>query len=155
MAVRPVQILQVPHLPPYICMSCRGDQTSERKWFMDTGFDAEWEGVVFLCDSCFKDMAKAAKFFDQEQVDNLLESYRAAHQHYKVLLDKLANRNKIWQELTGFSLEEFFQNLEKAREDGESSRQSFGVTESAIQSDAEPIRDDSGTKQNYLAINLA
>ena len=155
MAVRPVQILQVPHLPPYICMSCRGDQTSERKWFMDTGFDAEWEGVVFICDSCFKDMAKAAKFFDQDEVKVMLDAQRQYNEDHSNLLNKLSRRNKIWQELTGLSLEEFFQNLEKAREDGESSRQSFGVIESAIQSAAEPIRDNSGTEQNYLAINLA
>ena len=60
--MRPVQVFKIPPLHPNMCMKCRsGDQT--REFFVDLGFDTDYEGTVYLCNLCLVDIGKTANVF--------------------------------------------------------------------------------------------
>lgn len=131
---RPAQKMKVPHLAPYLCAKCRADQTSPREWFVDTGVDDFYDGIVYFCDSCFEDIAKAAGLFTKKQADQMVDQNNDIYTAYVELTEKMVIWEESWRTLTGTSLQEFFTGLERLKENGESSRH--------------PSRNNQGSKSN-------
>lgn len=75
-----VDIQMVNH--PHICSVCRvgqetnsRDDNSKREYFLDTGIEFDWEGTVYICSLCFRDMVtKAPDSYTQKDMDSLVES---------------------------------------------------------------------------------
>lgn len=139
--MRPIQKMGVPHLHPFKCVSCGADHTSVRKYFIDTGIDTEWEGVVYYCDSCFRNLSETVGFIDQDRLDELLGIQGESVLKLLELTKKLEVWNRIWMGLTDLSLDDFFKNLEKTNE---LSRRNSDKTS----------RTPRTTEQHHLATNL-
>ena len=70
--MRPANRQEVPVMLPGICARCRCNEQA-REYFVDTGFDLEFEGVCYICNKCLEDIAKASgEFFLKTEVDDLL-----------------------------------------------------------------------------------
>ena len=71
--MRNVVRMERPHLHPYICARCRVGDQPNREYFVDTGIDFDWEGVVYLCNTCLKDIAlTTGDYFTKAQLDEYL-----------------------------------------------------------------------------------
>jgi len=71
--MRPSTRDNIPANTPNICARCRVGSGSGREYFVDTGMSFEWEGTIYLCNCCLKDIAAAAKEFKTlEEVHDLL-----------------------------------------------------------------------------------
>lgn len=71
--MRPATRMDQPALPPGICYRCRVSEHAGREYFVDTGISIDWEGVIYLCNMCLKDLARSTgEFFTKDEVDELL-----------------------------------------------------------------------------------
>lgn len=113
--MREIRILQRPDFPPYVCYNCKCDD-SVREFFIDLGVDMEYDGALFYCNSCMLDLGIKSGLFvtNQEHLTILHEQSEFAQDYFK-LLDKLTLWKQAFNELTGNSLDEFFENLEKVK----------------------------------------
>jgi hypothetical protein len=111
--MREARIVDQPDLPPHRCSRCLAGGTS-RDFFVDLGFETEFDGVVYLCNICFIDVATTSKLFLTvgDHYKQMAELTLIAEQ-YDTLTNKMLEWNALFTKLTGNDLYEFFDNLEK------------------------------------------
>ena len=110
--MRPVQIYRVPPLPPGMCFKCRSGDTT-RDFFVDLGFDTDYEGTVYLCNECVTDIGRlSAIFMTNEahnqvvaQLDTEMAILREANEKYE-------DYQSAFFKLTGNNLNDFFESLD-------------------------------------------
>lgn len=57
--MRPTTIHETPILNPGECHRCHCNELAEgREYFVDTGIDVEWVGVLYLCNLCLADLVR-------------------------------------------------------------------------------------------------
>lgn len=144
---RPPQKMKTPHLAPHICAKCRADSTSPREWFVDTGVDDFYDGIVYFCDSCFNDIAKTAGLFTRKQIDEMVDSNNDIISKHLKLVANMEVWEEAWKTLTGTSLQEFFAGLERLKENGKSSRHS-------VSDNQRPKSDNKRTTPNLVIPSL-
>lgn len=111
--MREARIVDQPDLPPHRCNRCLAGATT-RDFFVDLGFETEFDGVVYLCNICFIDVATTSKMFIT--LDDHIARVSAlvtVAKNYDVLTNKNLQWNALFTKLTGNDLYEFFDNLEK------------------------------------------
>lgn len=147
--------LEKPIHHPHLCFNCRADSTSSRKWFIDTGNEAEWEGVIYFCDSCFTDMAQTVGFLTKEQSDILLGEQMHQIESYTKLLAKFEHLEDVWNNITGKSLTDFLEHLEALREhDGKLNISLTRTVRPTKPDNPEPEPDGIRTESDYSASNI-
>lgn len=64
---------------PGICIKCRVSEHANREYFIDTGVDIDWEGTLYLCSECLKDIVRSTQgeYFTKQQVDDFLSTQTA------------------------------------------------------------------------------
>lgn len=65
-----MQITFAPTALPGQCFLCR---SANREWFIDTLFSLDFEGAVFICNECYKEMAGLAKWISPEEYSSIKE----------------------------------------------------------------------------------
>lgn len=112
--MRPPVLYDEPITPPYACTKC-GAHGNVREWFVDIGAEVEWEGIVYICNMCMIDVVQVTPDF------MTVNSHREIVAQYTKELDRLAELDQrlsrmssAWMDLTGNSLDIFFDNLQKA-----------------------------------------
>jgi hypothetical protein len=145
--MRPVALTYDPPSTPHVCIKC-GAHAQIRDWFVDIGSEVEWEGIVYICNSCMSDIVRVTPdFLSVEAHREIVAEYMARMDELTVLKQKLNTMSEMWFEMTGNSLEVFMDNLVKVNEYArmELSRTVSGTTgsDSAIVSNSsEPERDN-------------
>lgn len=56
------RILDIPDVTPHKCANC-GSTKNDGRRYIDFGLDVDWNGVVFLCGLCVKDIARNMGMF--------------------------------------------------------------------------------------------
>jgi len=73
--MRPTQMIH-DNLPlfPHVCMRCKAGPSEHRELFFDIGIDTDFDGVVYICDSCLNDICDQSQnhYFSKKAVDELL-----------------------------------------------------------------------------------
>lgn len=111
--MRPAALYDEPLAPPHFCIRCRA-HGAIREWFVDTGAEVEWEGIVYICDDCFKDIVRVTpSFMSVESHRQIVAQYTNELDRLAEVDNKLALLSGIWMDLTGNSLDIFFDNLQK------------------------------------------
>ena len=133
---REVRIVELPDLPPHRCSKCLAGGTA-RNFFVDLGFETEFDGVVYLCEVCFKDIGSSSKLFITHE-DHVIElaALEQIRSDYFTLQAKLGLWNAIFMKLTGNDLYDFFDSVEKVVENGSEFTEDIGTVES------EPVVDE-------------
>lgn len=76
--MRPVNVVEVPNLPPGTCVKCLCTNTPNRDYFVDIGVDLEFGGVIYICNMCLLDIVNHTDdFFSKKQVDALVDANSA------------------------------------------------------------------------------
>lgn len=116
--MRPVEIYQNPPMHPWQCMKCKSG-AGTREFFVDLGFDVEWEGNVYLCNECMTNLGKTSKLFiTQEDHHNAIAMMDQELQRLHDFEDKFAEWALVFHQVYQSSfLEEFLTTL-KAIKDG-------------------------------------
>ena len=74
--VSKVQVFEKPERHPFMCAKCLVGE-GRREFFVHTGMEYDFEGVVYLCDMCLKDMCRQTNvLFTTEDVDALIQTYK-------------------------------------------------------------------------------
>lgn len=111
--MREARIVDQPDLPPHRCNRCLAGGTS-RDFFVDLGFETEFDGVVYLCNICFIDIGNTSKLFlTVEEHTFRLAALVEVAKSYDLLTNKNLQWNALFTKLTGNDLYDFFDNLEK------------------------------------------
>lgn len=102
--MRPIIAYEKPPLHPQMCMKCRCGDNGVREYFVDLGFDTEWEGAVYLCNDCItavgvacgafipKDLYQATYDRLTEQIDFLLAQTRQITE-WEILFDEFMHKD--------------------------------------------------------------
>lgn len=148
--MRPVAIHKEPPMMPHTCIKC-GAHAQIRDWFVDTGTEVEWEGIVYFCNFCFADMVKVTPdFLSVESHREIVAEYTKSMDELSELKIQLRVITDQWFELTGLDLMTFFQNLKKVDEHARGLELSRALSSATgdmptVSSDSsEPEHDDSG-----------
>jgi hypothetical protein len=116
--MRPVQITYDPPAMPHVCIKC-GSHAQIRDYFVDIGTEVEWEGYIYLCNSCIYEIVKVTPdFLTLATHQEIVAEYKARMQELTELKEKLKASSELWFEMTGNSLEVFMDNLAKVKEYG-------------------------------------
>ena len=114
--MRPVQLTYDPPAMPHTCIKC-GAHAQIRDWFVDIGAEVEWEGYVYLCNSCLADIIRVTPdFLSVEAHKQIVAEYQARMDELSELKKKFNTMSELWFEMTGNSLEVFMDNLVKVNE---------------------------------------
>jgi hypothetical protein len=114
--MRPVALTLDPAGPPHVCIKC-GAHAQIRKWFVDIGTETEWEGIVYICNSCMADIVKVTPdFLSVEAHREIVAEYMRGMDELAELKNRLEIVSALWMDMTGNSLEVFMDNLEKVHE---------------------------------------
>jgi hypothetical protein len=114
--MRPVQLTYDPPAMPHVCIKC-GAHAQIRDWFVDIGAEVEWEGYVYLCNSCLADIIRVTPdFLSVEAHKQIVAEYQARMDELSELKKKFNTMSELWFEMTGNSLEVFMDNLVKVNE---------------------------------------
>jgi hypothetical protein len=101
---------------PHTCIKC-GAHAQIRDWFVDIGAEVEWEGYVYLCNSCLADIIRVTPdFLSVEAHKQIVAEYMARMDELSELKKKFNTMSELWFEMTGNSLEVFMDNLVKVNE---------------------------------------
>jgi len=116
--MRPVQITYDPAVMPHVCLKC-GSHAQIRDYFVDIGTETEWEGYVYLCNSCIYEIVKVTPdFLTLATHQEIVAEYKVRMKELVELKEKLKASSELWYEMTGNSLEVFMDNLAKVKEYG-------------------------------------
>lgn len=89
---RPVQVLDSPILHPGQCFKCKSSSREFRRYWIDTGIDIDWEGVVYICDMCMTDIVRnSPDFYTQAEMDSVVNSNNDLLQSAKEQVEKGKN----------------------------------------------------------------
>ena len=117
--MRPVGIYADPPGPPHVCIKC-GAHAQIREWFVDIGTETDWEGIVYICNSCMADIVLVTPdFLSVEAHETIVAEYRARMVELTELKTKFEILNSAWELLTGDNLQAFADNVEKVIEFGQ------------------------------------
>jgi hypothetical protein len=67
--IAPVRILEKPVNTPWVCAWCHCGDNGVREFFIDTGLSFDFEGTVYLCNECGKELRKGAGWLTREEFD--------------------------------------------------------------------------------------
>lgn len=148
--MKPVKLTKDPESSPHVCIKCRA-HAQVRDWFVDIGTDVEWEGMLYICNECMKDIVRVTP--DYLTVDahrEIVSEYIRDVDAYYVLKTELKQITDQWFEMTGLDLMTFFQNLKQVsdvRHELELSRIVSSATgsESTVGSDSSESEPDNGS----------
>jgi len=136
---RPAVKMDKPHMHPYICGRCLCGVQANREYFIDTGITYDYEGNVYLCNMCLKDMAKAAgEFFTKDEVDLLLSVQSEA-------IGSASQLKKDWDNLVVYAKEHGI-NLEFLREQSKEENDVRGIS-------TEDNRESTGTNKQPISLS--
>lgn len=114
--MRPVALTYDPAGPPHTCIKC-GAHAQIRKWFVDIGTETEWEGIVYICNSCMADIVRVTPdFLSVEAHREIVAEYMARMDELTELKHRIHTVSTVWMDMTGNSLEIFMDNLTKVDE---------------------------------------
>ena len=55
-------LMEKPALHPGVCSYCRtGPEAGNREYFIDTGLDSEYDGVIYICSCCLESLVETTK----------------------------------------------------------------------------------------------
>lgn len=75
--MRLLRFVDRPDQTPGTCLRCLSGPSPQRTYFLDTGIDLEFGGVIFFCNLCLNDFIKnAPDMFTKEYVDKLVNDER-------------------------------------------------------------------------------
>lgn len=114
--MRPVALIFDPPAMPHVCIKC-GAHAQIREWFVDIGTETEWEGIVYICNSCMSDIVRVTpSFLSVEAHREIIAEYIARMDELTELKQRMSVVGILWMNLTGNSLEIFMDNLTKVDE---------------------------------------
>lgn len=149
----PVRVYDSPPSHPYMCMKCRNGAET-REYFIDTGMQVEWEGLIYLCNECMHDIALACGIYITREYSNTLLADQADMvSKYYDMVDKIKLWDQVFHDLTGTSVYEFFSNLERVKAQGlRDERSTLRIVRSSDSIVADSKSDDSGTTEDDITI---
>ena len=110
--MREIRIVEIPDLPPHRCMACFAGNTN-REFFVDLGFETEFDGVIYVCNICMMHIGKGSGLFiTKEDHSKELAELEAVRADYYKLLVKIEIYNAQFKVLTGNDLYDFFNSIE-------------------------------------------
>src|SRR6187402_287160 len=76
--VVPCDVVTEPTRHPGFCAKCLvGSGATERKFFVHTGMEYDYEGVVYLCNMCLEDICRqTGAFYTQDMVDDIIKNFK-------------------------------------------------------------------------------
>jgi hypothetical protein len=108
---RPVELTLDPPTAPHICVMCKA-HTQLREWFVDTGVETEWEGVVYICNECMIELVRVAPtFMSVKAHKEIVAEYRKELDEYADLKCCFELVEEAFIDLTDNSFWEFFNIL--------------------------------------------
>jgi len=114
--MRPVAITYDPPAMPHTCIKC-GAHAQIRDWFVDIGAEVEWEGIVYICNSCLSDIVRVTPdFLSVEAHQQIVAEFKSRMEELTEIKQKFSTMSEMWFEMTGNSLEVFMDNLVKVNE---------------------------------------
>jgi hypothetical protein len=114
--MRPVALTYDPPAMPHTCIKC-GAHAQIRDWFVDIGAEVEWEGYIYLCNSCLADIVRVTPdFLSVDAHREIVAEYMARMDELSELKKKFNTMSELWFEMTGNSLEVFMDNLVKVND---------------------------------------
>jgi hypothetical protein len=117
--MRPAALYTDPPATPFVCINCKA-HAQIRRWFVDIGTDAEWEGVIYICDSCMADIVRVTPdFLSVEAHREIIAEYQARMEEFAALKAKFEILNGAWELLSGDNLQAFADNVEKVIQFGQ------------------------------------
>jgi hypothetical protein len=116
--MRPVALTYDPPASPHVCVKC-GAHAQIRDWFVDIGTETEWEGIVYICNSCLADIIRVTPdFLSVEAHRTIVAEYMERMDELTELKQRMNTMSLMWMEMTGNSFEIFMDNLIKVEEYG-------------------------------------
>lgn len=74
--VAPTKIVEKPINTPWTCAWCHCGDHGVRDYFIDTGLTFDFEGTVYLCNECGKDLRTGAGWLTVEEFEEDVKSLR-------------------------------------------------------------------------------
>lgn len=152
--MRPVQLHTDPPGPPHVCIKC-GAHAQIREWFVDIGTETDWEGIVYICNSCMADIVRVTPdFLSVEAHQEIVAEYRVRMEELTALKTKFEILNGAWELLTGDNLQAFADNVEKVIEFGQQLELSrtvpstIGDLPTVVSNSSEPEHDNSESDES-------
>jgi hypothetical protein len=106
--MRPVELVLVPPIPPHRCFKCMCGPSELRDYFIDLGCDTEFEGAVYICNECMKDLALDPQFVLKKDYDEVValreedaEKYRNYENSFAIAEQALAKIGINLKEVIG------------------------------------------------------
>lgn len=120
--MRPPQKMIKPHMHPNSCAKCKNsgsESEGSRLYFLDTGITYDYEGNVYLCDCCLRDLVSVAEeYFTKEQVDDLLSTQVAIVERAAVITRDFDKLDSWISENLGVSLKFLKERMKESEENG-------------------------------------
>lgn len=100
-------------MPPHVCFKCKCGEHA-REFFVDIGADTEYDGTIYLCDSCMEDLGRSTEmFFSKEAFETKVEFNALKMQMLQDEMDEFMRIRRLWKQHFDTSLVQFFNNLEE------------------------------------------
>ena len=116
--MRPVAIYKDPPTLPHVCIKC-GAHAQIREWFVDIGTEVEWEGIVYICNSCMSDIVQVTPdFLSVEAHTEIVAEYKNRMEEFEKLKFELQIMEDLWADLTGMGLRLWIDTMVKVKELG-------------------------------------
>jgi len=137
--MRPAFIVKKPPMPPHVCFKCKCGEHA-RNFFVDIGADTEFDGTIYLCESCMEDLGRSTDmFYSREVFENKISAYLVELSELKEMSLEYTQIKESWGEHFPISLTNFIGTLKKV-DDGTS-----GDSDSSIRkSDVDKTESDVG-----------
>lgn len=114
--MRPVEVVLIPPIPPHRCFKCLCGPSELREYFIDVGCDTEFEGAVYLCNECMKDLAIDPQFVLKKDLEELEASHEADKEEFRSLQNSFAIAEQALAKI-GINLKEVIGAINNGRFD--------------------------------------
>lgn len=113
--MRPPSIVNRPPMPPHVCFKCKCGEHA-RQFFVDIGADTEFEGTIYICDSCMEDLGRATNMFYSKQVfEDKISTYLVELEELRNTWNEFYDIKEIWENNFPISLTDFTETLKKVQ----------------------------------------
>jgi len=111
--MRAITVVKKPPMPPHVCFKCKCGEHA-REFFVDIGADTEFDGTIYLCDSCMEDLGRSTEmFFSKEVFEDKIALYQMELATLQNAYLEFLRIKDIWSQHYPMTLIDYANTLEK------------------------------------------
>lgn len=120
--MRLAAVFEDPPSFPYVCFKCKTGKHA-REFFVDLGMDTDFDGTIYLCNSCMEDLGRTTEMFmTQEQFEDKIALTTIELEDLRAVKNEFDKMKVLWATHFSVGLVELLNTLDEVHNGPRSGR---------------------------------